>query len=61
MSLAAEAIMPKHQGIEQGAFIAEGVEIADDCYVGAFAYIAKGAVPIGKGVKVFPRYISVRA
>lgn len=54
MSLAAEAIMPKHQGIEQGAFIAEGVEIADDCYVGAFAYIAKGAV-IGKGVKVFPQ------
>ena len=62
MSLAAEAIMPKHQGIEQGAFIAEGVEIADDCYVGAFAYIAKGVdrqgrkgvpqVYIGEGVTV---------
>lgn len=54
MSLAAEATMPRHQGVEQGAYIADGVNVADDCYVGAFAYVAKGAV-IGKGVKIFPQ------
>lgn len=40
-------------GIEQPSFIAEGVQISEDCYVGAFAYIGTGA-KIGKGVKIYP-------
>ncbi len=42
------------KGIEQPAFIAEGVEIPEDAYVGAFAYIGAGAV-IGKGAKIYPQ------
>lgn len=41
-------------GIEQPCFIAEGVVIPDDAYVGAFAYIGSGAV-IGKGAKIYPQ------
>lgn len=40
-------------GIEQPSFIAEGVAIPEDAYVGAFAYIAKN-VKISAGVKIFP-------
>lgn len=42
------------KGIEQPSFIAEGVEIPEDVYVGAFAYIGSGAV-IGKGAKIHPQ------
>lgn len=41
-------------GVESPVFIAEGVEIPDDAYVGAFAYIGKG-VKLGKGVKIYPQ------
>lgn len=54
MSLVSEALMPKLKGIEEGAYIAEGVDVPQDCYVGAFAYIAKGA-RIGRGVKIYPQ------
>lgn len=40
-------------GVEQPAFVAEGVEIPEDCYIGAFSYISKG-VKLGKGVKIYP-------
>lgn len=42
------------KGIEQPAYIAEGVEVPEDAYIGAFAYIGKGAV-IGKGAKIYPQ------
>lgn len=42
------------RGIESPAFIDEGVEVADDCYVGAFAYIGRGA-KLGKNVKIYPQ------
>lgn len=45
---------PAKTGIEQPCFISEGVNVADDCYVGAFAYIGKG-VKLGKGVKIYPQ------
>lgn len=54
LSLAAQAIQPRPTGIEQPSHIAQGVEISDDCYVGAFAYIGEGA-RIGKGVKIYPQ------
>ena len=54
MGIAAQALRPSHRGIEQPCHIAEGVEISDDCYVGAFAYIGKGA-RIGRNVKIYPQ------
>lgn len=41
-------------GIESPAFIAEGVEVPDDAYIGAFAYIGKG-VRLAPGVKIYPQ------
>lgn len=45
---------PIKKGIEQPCHITEGVEIADDVYVGAFAYIGKN-VKVGKNVKIYPQ------
>lgn len=41
-------------GVEQPCFVAEGVELPDDAYIGAFAYIGKGVV-LGKGAKIYPQ------
>ena len=41
-------------GVESPVFIAEGVELPDEAYVGAFAYIGKG-VKLAKGVKIYPQ------
>ena len=51
---AMESTRPRPQGIEQPCFIAEGVVVPADAYIGAFAYIGKG-VHLGKGVKVYPQ------
>ena len=45
---------PQPTGIESPCHIAEGVELSDDCYAGAFAYIGRGA-RIGKNVKIYPQ------
>lgn len=50
----ADFMRPRKQGIEQPSFVAEGVTIPEDAYVGAFAYIGKG-VKIGKGVQIYPQ------
>lgn len=49
-----QSLKPKKKGIEQPCFIAEGVEIPEDVYVGAFSYIGSGAV-IGKGTQIYPQ------
>ncbi len=54
LNLAAQFIKPQPTGIEQPCHIAEGVEVPEDCYVGAFAYIGAGA-KIGKDVKIYPQ------
>ncbi|MBO7501672.1 MAG: UDP-3-O-(3-hydroxymyristoyl)glucosamine N-acyltransferase [Paludibacteraceae bacterium] len=54
LSLVAKAMNPSRKGVEQGAFISEGVQIPEDVYVGAGAYIGKGA-QIGKGVQIYPQ------
>lgn len=54
MGLAAQALQPDPKGIESDAHIAEGVEVPDDCYIGAFAYIGRG-VKLGRGVKIYPQ------
>ncbi len=46
--------IPAKSGIESPCFIAEGVEIPADAYIGAFSYIGKGAV-VGKGSQIYPQ------
>lgn len=41
-------------GVEQPCFIAEGVDVPADAYVGAFAYVGAGA-QIGRGAKIYPQ------
>ncbi len=41
-------------GIEQPCFIAPDVEVPEDAYIGAFAYISSG-VKLGKGVRIYPQ------
>lgn len=40
--------------VEDPVYIASGVEIPNDIYLGAFTYIAKG-VKLGKNVKIYPQ------
>lgn len=47
-------LMPQPYGIEQPCFIAQGVEVPEDCYIGAFSYIASD-VKLGKGCRIFPQ------
>lgn len=49
-----ESMKPKPQGIEQPCYIADGVELPEKCYIGAFAYIGKG-VSLGKNVMIYPQ------
>lgn len=54
LDIVAKAMANVPTGIEQPSFIAPGVEISDDCYIGAFAYIGAGA-KIGKHVQIHPQ------
>lgn len=49
-----ERSKPRKRGIEQPCYIAEGVDIPEDAYIGAFAYIGSN-VKLGKGVQIFPQ------
>lgn len=51
---AASALAPHPSGVEQPCFISEGVEIPEDGYIGAFAYLGKD-ITLGKGVKIYPQ------
>lgn len=53
LQIVSKVMSPAKQGIEQPCFIAEGVTIPEDAYVGAFAYIGKN-VRLGKGVQIYP-------
>ncbi|MBQ0057888.1 MAG: UDP-3-O-(3-hydroxymyristoyl)glucosamine N-acyltransferase [Bacteroidales bacterium] len=54
LNMVQDALNPRKKGIEQPSFIAEGVQVPADAYVGAFAYIAKG-VEIGEGTQIYPQ------
>ena len=54
MQIYNQTISSRPQGIEQPSFIAEGVEIQQDAYIGAFAYIGKG-VTVGKNFCCYPQ------
>ena len=47
-------MQPKRVGVEQPAFVSEGVELPEGTYVGAFAYVGKN-VKLGKNVKIYPQ------
>ena len=49
-----EFLRPRKQGVEQPVFIADGVKLPEDAYVGAFAYIGQN-VKLGKGVQIYPQ------
>ena len=53
LSLVAKAMNPAKQGVEHPSFVSEGVQVPDDAYIGAFAYIGKN-VQLGKGVQIYP-------
>lgn len=53
LQLVAKALNPPRKGVEQPCFVSEGVEVPDDAYIGAFAYIGRN-VRLGKGVQVYP-------
>lgn len=53
LQIVAKMMEPTYEGIEQPSYIAEGVEIPEGGYVGAFTYIAQN-VKLGKNVKIFP-------
>ncbi len=54
MQMADAAINSHPEGIEQPCHVAEGVELPEGCYVGAFAYVGAGA-RIGRNVKIYPQ------
>lgn len=41
-------------GVEQPSFVAEDVELPEGAYIGAFAYVGKGA-RLGRNVKIYPQ------
>lgn len=49
-----ESMKPQPVGVENPVYVAEDVELPDNCYIGAFAYIGKG-VRLGKNVKIYPQ------
>lgn len=53
LDMVQKMLQPEKKGVEHPAFIAEGVAIPADAYVGAFAYIGSGA-SIGAGAKIYP-------
>jgi len=54
METVSNTVNPQPTGIEQPNYVAEGVDIPDKAYIGAFAYIGAGAC-LGRGVKIYPQ------
>jgi UDP-3-O-[3-hydroxymyristoyl] glucosamine N-acyltransferase len=54
LNMVEAALNPKKSGVEQPSFVADGVQVPADAYVGAFAYLAKG-VTVGEGAQIYPQ------
>ena len=54
LKMVSAAMFPAKKGIEQPCFIAEGVQVPEEAYIGAFAYIGKN-VRLGAGVQIYPQ------
>ncbi len=48
------SMQQQKNGLETPIYVAEGVNVPEDVYIGAFSYVAKG-VTIGKNVKIYPQ------
>ena len=48
------AMQQQRRGIENPVYVAEGVVLPENIYLGAFSYISKGAT-IGENVKIYPQ------
>jgi len=46
-------LSPRKTGIEEPCYFAPSVELNEDCYIGAFAYLGEN-VKIGKGAQIYP-------
>ncbi len=46
--------VPRKSGVESPSFVAEGVAVPDDAYIGAFSYVGSN-VSLGKGVQIYPQ------
>ena len=57
LKMVSAAMFPAKKGIEQPCFIAEGVQVPEEAYIGAFAYIGKN-VRLGAGVQIYPQVYS---
>lgn len=53
MRMVDRALNPQPAGVEQPSFVADGVTVPEEAYIGAFAYIGEG-VTLGRGVKIYP-------
>lgn len=53
MRMVDQLLNPQPTGIEEPSHIGAGVTVDENCYIGAFSYIADG-VSLGAGVKVYP-------
>lgn len=54
LTMVQQMMTPQLKGIEQPSYIAEGVDVDDESYIGAFAYIGR-RVKLGHGVKIYPQ------
>ncbi|MGM9804305.1 MAG: UDP-3-O-(3-hydroxymyristoyl)glucosamine N-acyltransferase [Muribaculaceae bacterium] len=53
LNMVQEMHNPRKKGIEQPSFVSPGVELPQDIYLGAFAYVGKN-VKIGTGAQIYP-------
>lgn len=54
LDMVSQLMNPQPVGVEQPCFVAPDVDITENAYVGAFAYISSGVV-LGKNVKIYPQ------
>lgn len=54
LTIVNDMLVAHPSGVEQPSYVAEGVDIPEDAYIGAFSYIAPGA-RIGAGAKIYPQ------
>ncbi len=54
LTMVQQMTTPQLKGVEQPSYIADGVDVDSESYIGAFAYVGRG-VKLGKGVKIYPQ------
>lgn len=54
LEMASKMLYHHPSGVESPSHVAQGVEVPEDAYVGAFAYVGHN-VKLGKGVKIYPQ------